>query len=49
MAIAPEAQLIPLVMLGPVIPNAIARLQLEAPAKTVSASPGSTARTPPCR
>ena len=45
-AIAPEAQLIPLVALGPVQPNSIAMLQLAAPAKTVSASDGSTARGP---
>ena len=40
MAIAPEAQLMPLVAFGPVQPNSIAMLQLAAPAKTVSASDG---------
>ena len=49
MAMAPEAQLIPLVELGPVHPNSIAMLQLAAPAKTVSASAGSTARGPSVR
>ena len=49
MAIAPEAQLIPLVLLGPVQPNSIAMLQLAAPAKTVSARAGSTARGPSVR
>src|ERR1043166_3410004 len=48
-AMAPEAQLIPLVMLGPVMPSSMARLQLEAPTKTVRASPGSTQRIPPAR
>ncbi len=47
MAMVPEAQLIPLVLLGPVTPNAMATLQLAAPANTISASPGSTARMPP--
>ena len=45
-AMAPEAQLIPLVAFGPVQPNSIAMLQLAAPANTVSASAGSTARGP---
>jgi hypothetical protein len=36
----PEAQLIPLVELGPVQPNSIATLQLAAPAKTMSARVG---------
>ena len=47
MAMAPEAQLMPLVELGPVKPNSMAMLQLAAPANTVSASAGSTARGPP--
>ena len=46
MAMAPEAQLMPLVALGPVQPNSMAMLQLAAPAKTVSASAGSTERGP---
>jgi hypothetical protein len=46
-AMVPEAQLMPLVLFGPVIPNSIATLQLAAPAKTIRASAGSTARTPP--
>src|ERR1041385_3521723 len=49
MAMAPDAQLIPLVMLGPVMPSSMARLQLEAPTNTVRASPGSTQRIPPAR
>src|ERR1043166_2524658 len=49
MAMAPDAQLIPLVMLGPVMPSSMARLQLAAPTKTVRASPGSTQRMPPAR
>ena len=49
MAMAPDAQLIPLVVLGPVQPNSMAMLQLAAPANTVSASAGSTARGPPVR
>ena len=47
MAIVPEAQLMPLVLLGPVTPNSMATLQLAAPAKTISASDASTARIPP--
>ena len=45
MAMVPEAQLIPFVLFGPDTPKAMATLQLAAPAKTMSASPGS----PPCR
>ena len=48
-AMAPDAQLMPLVALGPVQPNSMAMLQLAAPAKTVSASAGSTARGPSVR
>ena len=40
MAMVPEAQLMPLVVLGPDRPNSIAMLQLAAPANTVSASDG---------
>ncbi len=45
-AMAPEAQLIPLVLLIPVKPNSMATLQLAAPLNTASASMGSTPRTP---
>ena len=48
-AMAPDAQLMPLVELGPVQPNSIAMLQLAAPANTVRARAGSTSRTPPRR
>jgi hypothetical protein len=36
----PEAQLIALVLFGPIAPRSMAMLQLDAPAKTPSASPG---------
>jgi len=43
----PDAQLMAFVLLGPCTPNSMAMLQLAAPPNTVSASEGSTSRTPP--
>jgi hypothetical protein len=45
-AIEPEAQLIALVLFGPIAPSSIAMLQLAEPPNTPSARPGSTARSP---
>ena len=46
MATVPDAQLIALLLFGPIAPTSIAMLQLEAPPNTPSARPGSTARMP---
>ena len=47
MAMVPEAQLIAFVEFGPITPNSIAMLQLDAPPNTMSASAGSTSFTLP--
>ncbi len=47
MAMLPDAQLMPFVVLGPLSPNSMATLQLAAPPNTARASDGSTARRPP--